>query len=47
MAPSRSCSRSQGRLSLVRISGVVSDTVAITFLPVAIIPYLGRTQGNH
>jgi hypothetical protein len=44
MAPSRSCSRSRGRLSLVRMSGVVSDTVAITFLPVGIIPYLGRTQ---
>jgi hypothetical protein len=44
MAPSRSCSRSRDRLSLVRMSGVVSDTVAITFLPVGIIPYLGRTQ---
>ncbi len=54
MAPSRSCSRSRGRgtgfsrsrgrLSLVRMSGVASDTVAITFLPVRIIPYLGRTQ---
>jgi hypothetical protein len=54
MALSRSCSRSlgcgtgfscsRGRLSLVRMSGVASDTVAITFLPVRIIPYLGRTQ---
>ena len=54
MAPSRRCSRSRGRgtgfsrsrgrLSLVRMSSVVSDTVAITFLPVGIIPYLGRTQ---
>ena len=54
MAPSRSCSRSRGcgtgfsrsrgRLSLVRMSGVASNTVGITFLPVRIIPYLGRTQ---
>ena len=54
MAPSLSCSssrgrgtgssRSQGRLSLVHMCGVASDTVAITFLSVGIIPYLGRTQ---